>query len=288
MRSFNPRTAIVTGGAAGIGLALAQQLVDGGCFVVIADKDAVTAEGAAQQLNSGREGCADARVLDVTDRAAIDALVHEVAADHDGLDLMVNNAGALFAGPFDETTAAHWDLAIALNLRAVVDGTHAAYEVMKAQPVRGGRRGTILNTGSLAGLMPGPRMTPYTTTKWAVVGFSQALRAEAAAHRISVSVLCPGYVDTKLLDEVTMPTAGYRPGSFRANTRLLQGRLLTPALVAQKAMDGLESGRAVIPVGAFAQFVWRAQRFAPATVSLGTRIQAAREHRQARTGVEEG
>ncbi|CCI52564.1 hypothetical protein BN13_1850004 [Nostocoides jenkinsii Ben 74] len=82
--------------------------------------------------------------------------------------------------------------------------------------------------------------------------FSQAVRAEAAAARVQVNVLCPGYVDTKLIDEIFEPTAGYVRGRFRRNTRGLQPRLLTPTVVAQKAITGIERDKPVIVVGGFA------------------------------------
>jgi NAD(P)-dependent dehydrogenase (short-subunit alcohol dehydrogenase family) len=112
----------------------------------------------------------------VRDGQAVRDLVATTVADHGRLDVMVNNAGVLFSGPFEETTDAHWDRALDVNVRGVIDGARAAYDQMLTQP----QGGWILNTASLAGLMPAPWMTPYTTSKWAIVGFSRALRAEAA------------------------------------------------------------------------------------------------------------
>lgn len=175
--------------------------------------------------------------MDVAEPGAVADLVERVSREHGRLDFMANNAGILFAGPLTEFTERHWEVSIDVNFRAVVAGTRAAYAVMAEQAsrrgqvsglahgrgnhglARGERAGVILNTGSLAGLIPAPRMAPYTSTKWAVVGFSQAVRAEVAAARVQVNVLCPGYVDTKLIDEIFEPTAGYVRGSFRRNTR---------------------------------------------------------------------
>jgi short-subunit dehydrogenase len=269
--SFAPAVSIVTGGGSGIGRALATELVCRGSHVVVADIDGARAEQTAAELNARGPGSASAAQVDVTDAKALRELVENTAAERGSLDLMCNNAGILFAGPFAETDARHWDAAIAVNLRAVVDGTHAAYAVMAKQG-----HGHILNTGSLAGLMPAPVMTPYTTTKWAVVGFSQALRAEATRAGVNVSVLCPAYVETPLIDEVYEPTESYRTGSFRKNIKLLQPRMLKPETVAQKALAGLAAKRAVIPVGGLAQFLWRAQRFNPKGVELGNRVQARR------------
>lgn len=269
--SFAPAVSIVTGGGSGIGRALATELVCRGGHVVVADIDAARAEQVADELNARGPGTAAAAQVDVTDSAALRALVHDTAAERGRLDLMCNNAGILFAGPFAETDHRHWDAAIAVNLRAVIEGTHAAYEVMAKQG-----NGNILNTGSLAGLMPAPVMTPYTTTKWAVVGFSQALRAEASRAGVNVSVLCPAYVETPLIDEVYEPTDSYQTGSFRKNIKMLQPKMLQPGTVAEKALAGLARKKAVIPVGALAQFLWRAQRFNPKGVELGNRVQARR------------
>lgn len=282
MTEFRPATAIITGGASGIGRALAAALVARGTYAVLADLDAEAAERTARELTAIGPGQAVAAALDVADRDAVVALVEQVTADRGRLELMVNNAGVLFAGPFEETTERHWDKAIDVNLRGVINGAHAAYGVMLRQRVGKESAGVILNTGSLAGLIPAPTMTPYATTKWAVVGFSQALRAEARRHGIQVNVICPGYVDTKLIDEPFEPSRSYAVGSFRRNTRLYQPRLTTPAKVAEVALRGVEDDRAVIAVGGFAAISWRTQRFAPAVMRASTRVQAAREARQGR------
>lgn len=125
-------------------------------------------------------------------------------------------------------------------------------------------------------------MTPYTTTTWAVVGFSRALRAEAASVGINVTALCPGYVDTKLLDEVVDPTASVRQGQFRTTAKGFQGRLLSPETVAAKGIEGLEQRRAVVVVGWFAHAMHAANRFAPAAMNLGVRVEVAKQRRDAR------
>ncbi|MCA0178401.1 MAG: SDR family oxidoreductase [Actinobacteria bacterium] len=285
MEHFAPRVGIVTGGAHGIGRALAAEVVARGGLAVLADRDDEGARTTAAELTALGPGRAVAEHLDVADSAAVQALVEKVAAEHGRLDLMANNAGILFSGPLEEFTDHHWSTAIDVNLRGVVAGTRAAYAVMAQQESRRGRpAGVILNTGSLAGLIPAPRMAPYTSTKWAVVGFSQAVRHEAASHGIQVNVLCPGYVDTKLIDEVFEPTASYVRGSFRRNTKALQPRLLTPEVVARKAFSGIEKDKPVIIVGGFAHLSARAMGVAPAVVRAGSRLQAIREERQSRKG----
>lgn len=189
---FAPRTSIVTGAGSGIGAAIAARLVARGSHVVVADLDLDKATSVAERL-----GAATAARVDVADADAVRDLVGSTLARHGGLDVMVNNAGVAIGGFHEQLGQAQWDLALGVNLGGVINGVNAAYPVMCAQ-----RSGHILNTASLAGLIPAPAMLPYTTTKHAVVGLSTALRAETASMGVRVSVLCPGFVDTPLLDEI--------------------------------------------------------------------------------------
>ena len=185
--SFAGRTAIVTGGASGIGRALGAELVGAGAHVVLADIDGGTAIRAATELSSrsGGRGSIVGRRLDVTEAAAVAALVDEIADRDGGLDLVFNNAGVTMGGPSAELTEAHWDRIIDVNLRGVVNGVLAALPRMLAQG-----HGHIVNTASMAGLAPAPLVVAYAATKHAVVGLTTALRPEAALHGVRVSVLC--------------------------------------------------------------------------------------------------
>lgn len=193
-----------------------------------------------------------------------------MATRHGQLDVMVNNAGIALGGLLEELDHRHWDRGIAVNLRGVVNGVVAAYEVMRAQG-----SGHILNTASLAGLVPAPAMLPYTTTKHAVVGMSSALRAEAAGLGIQVSVLCPGFVDTPLLDEVYEAPASFENGSVRQSVRMVQPRFLTAELVGKRAVDGLAANKATIAVGSMAQVMWRVNRLSPSAARAVCRVQVA-------------
>ncbi len=254
---FRPAVSIVTGGASGIGRALAAALVERGGHVVVADVDAHGARQSAAALGDA----ASAAVVDVTNADAVSDLVARTVAEHGRLDLMANNAGVAVGGRVEELTDRHWDRALAVNLGGVVAGVRAAYPVMRRQ---GG--GTILNTASLAGLVPVPAMLPYTTTKHAVVGLSLGLRGEGARHGIRVSVLCPGVVDTPLLDSVVDPPAWLGSGT-RDLLRRAQPRFLTAEQTAARALHGLQRDRAVIAVGLLAHLAWRAARISPGTVT---------------------
>ena len=265
--TFRPQVSIVTGGASGIGLAIARRLVDRGSRVVVADLDPDKAQRAAADLGT----LATAATVDVGDAAAVRDLVDEAVARHGRLDLMVNNAGVAVGGLHEQLDQAHWDLALRVNLGGVINGINAAYPVMRRQRV-----GHLLNTASLAGLVPAPAMLPYTTTKHAVVGLSTALRAEAAAVGVHVSVLCPGFVDTPLLDSIhTGGPDGEQVLSMRRQIRRVQPRLMTADLVAERAIRGLERDTAIIAVGGAAQIMWRLNRYVPPVARGLVRLQAS-------------
>ena len=253
------RTAIVTGAASGIGRALAAALTEQGYSVVVADLDADAAARAAEQLGPPASSAA----VDVRDEAAVHELVRRTDAEQ-GLDLMVNNAGISVVGWTEDLTGAHWARQLGVNLWGVIHGVDAAYPLMKARGY-----GQILNTGSIAGLIPSPGLNMYSTSKFAVVGLTLSLRAEAASFGVKVSALCPGFVDTPLLDQtnpsdlpptrVTVPSRGL-VSAFGV------GRPTTPEAVARAAVSGLRRNRALIVTPPSAALAWRAQRLAPGLV----------------------
>ncbi|MFC4061275.1 SDR family NAD(P)-dependent oxidoreductase [Planomonospora corallina] len=243
----------MTGGASGIGRAVCRELSRRGAYVVAADVDGAGAERTAKEF-----GCASAE-LDVTDARAVRDLVTRVRGEHGRLDFMFNNAGIAVGGTTDELTLEHWDRTIDVNLRGVVHGVHAAYPVMVEQGF-----GHIVNTASLAGLTPAPLMLPYTATKHAVVGLSLALRAEARAHGVRVSVVCPGFTDTPLLDHANpgLPGTAVSEGARQAAIGI-QRRLYSVDALAGDIIRGVARDRALIVAPASGRLAWRGARLAP-------------------------
>jgi NAD(P)-dependent dehydrogenase (short-subunit alcohol dehydrogenase family) len=188
--SFAGKQAIVTGAGSGIGAALCRALVSAGADVVCTDIDGDAAERTAAALDARSAG------LDVTDAAAVQAVVDEVVHRAGRLDLMFNNAGIVWGGDSELLTLDQWNAIIDVNIRGVVHGVAAAYPLM----VRQGH-GHIVNTASMAGLTAAGQITSYVMTKHAVVGLSLALRSEAAARGVGVLVVCPSAVETPILDK---------------------------------------------------------------------------------------
>jgi len=201
--------------------------------------------------------------LDVADAGAVAELIGRVADDHGHLDLLFNNAGVGVWGDVADLTLAHWNRAIDVNLKGVVHGVVAAYPLM----VRQGR-GHIVNTASLAGLVPGPLLTPYAMTKHAVVGLSTGLRVEAAAHGVRVSVVCPGIIETPLLDKGNppdLPATGPLPDGRKMLTRSM-GRPYPAASLADDVLAGVARNRAFIVTPRHARAAWALYRLSPELV----------------------
>jgi NAD(P)-dependent dehydrogenase (short-subunit alcohol dehydrogenase family) len=261
-----PTVAIITGGASGIGRALGSALVARGDTVVLADLDRAGAERTAAGLGAAGPGRASGAHLDVRDADAVRALVRQVRDGYGRLDLMVNNAGVGVGGEVADLTLAHWDRALEVNLRGVVHGVHAAYPVMCAQ-----RSGRLVNVASLAGLVASPLLTPYAASKFAVVGLSLSLRAEAADRGVRVNVVCPGVIETPLLDsrgpdDLPAVSAELDP---RAMLGHAGGRPYPAELLARDVLRGLARNRALIVAPARARAIWRLARWAPGLAEKG-------------------
>ena len=254
------RTAIVTGAGSGIGAALSRALVEAGTHVVCADLDLDAASNVAASCVG--PGSARAVALDVTDAAAVSALVDSVVADAGALDVMFNNAGISIGGETEELTLDHWNSIIDVNIRGVVHGVHAAYPVMVRQGT-----GHIVNTASMGGLMAAGLLTSYVMTKHAVVGLSLALRSEAAAHGVGVTAVCPSAVDTPILDKGAV-------GRFHGRDYFLKGqgvrRPLDPAVLADQVLHAVMENKPLLVTPSTARIAWRIGRLSPSFVAASS------------------
>jgi len=201
------RIAVITGGASGIGLALAKQCVARGMHIVLLDVERPVLEAAAAELRSAPPtpfGAArvEAFACDVSDAASMSAVANEVLSRCGRVDLLVNNAGVGGAlGPIWFTQPKDWDWVVGVNLHGVVNGIRAFLPAMLAQTKDNGRAGHVVNTASIAGLTAPPFLASYVATKHAVVGLSESLSIELSylGPQIRVSVVCPGGVKTRIM-----------------------------------------------------------------------------------------
>jgi NAD(P)-dependent dehydrogenase (short-subunit alcohol dehydrogenase family) len=193
MSDIQGRVAFVTGGASGLGLSMARSLLKRGASVMLADRDAEGLERAVAELSSETNQVASV-VCDVADASEIEKAA-QATIDHFGkVHIVVNNAGVGLGGQPGEIALQDWRWIVDINLMGVVHGIEVFTPLIQSH----GEGGHIINTGSMAGHVAPGGMGPYNATKYAVVGYSEGLKAELAPHNIGVSVLCPGWVRTNI------------------------------------------------------------------------------------------
>ncbi|MGH6708786.1 MAG: SDR family NAD(P)-dependent oxidoreductase [Bradyrhizobium sp.] len=195
MHDIRGKAAFITGGASGIGLALARRLLQAGARVAIADVESAALDAGLAELRVVGPDVLGI-VCDVADRASMQVAARETIGRFGRLHILCNNAGVSRAGPVDEVAATDWDWVIGVNLKGVIYALEAFLPHMKAH----GESGHLVNTASINGLVGVPLSGPYCATKFAVVGLSEVLAAELADSAIGVSVLCPSWVRTGMLD----------------------------------------------------------------------------------------
>jgi NAD(P)-dependent dehydrogenase (short-subunit alcohol dehydrogenase family) len=272
IRIFDGATAIVTGGASGIGRGLAEELAKRGCEVVLVDLQIELAEEVASEIHASG-GKANAVKVDVTDFLAMEQLVQETVKRTGRLDYIFNNAGIAIGGSVNLYSIEDWNHIMEVNLHGVINGLQAAYKIMIAQGF-----GHIINTASMAGFMVGPGNVAYTTTKYAVIGLSKSLRAEAAQMGIRVSVICPGVIRTPILEgggKYGKMLIDIPPEELRRMLEKL--RPMSPNLFAKKVLESIAKNKAIIIVPSWWKVFWWINRLSP---SLG--ILFAQKHFQYR------
>ncbi len=236
MDNLSGKVALVTGAGSGIGRGIALACADEGMHVVLADVQAGTAQATAVEV-AAREVRALAVDLDVTDDAACTAVVEHVYDEFGELNLLVNNAGVLTAGPVSQASRTDWDWTFGVNLYGIVNCVQTFLPRMRAQD----GDAHIVNTVSMAGLRLN-EVVPlgvYSSSKHAAFAYSESLRAELAAEGIGVSALCPGGVDT-LIGEA----GRNRPDTFGGPTEGAARGFSAGAMSQQ--MDPEDVGRIVI------------------------------------------
>lgn len=247
MKEFNGKIVVVTGAASGIGRETALAFARRGARLVIVDIDAENLENVGRELES--QGCEVVlETVDVSDAAQVEALANSVFETWGHVDVLCNNAGVAVGGYENDMSIDDWQWIIGTNLWGVIYGCHYFYPKMIEQ----GGGGHIVNTSSGAGLMPLPLTIAYNTTKFAVRGYSETLRAEAAKHRIGVSAVCPGLVATNITRTMRFVSSTRRSTSRELKEklhRIWHARRYPPSKVAAAIVRGVEKNKAIIKAG---------------------------------------
>jgi NAD(P)-dependent dehydrogenase (short-subunit alcohol dehydrogenase family) len=259
------RVAVVTGAGSGIGRSIALLLGRGGATVHVVDRAGNAAEKVAAEV-VGVGGRATAHTVDVADAAAVERLAAGVYDAEGEIDLLFNNAGIGHAGAVVDTPLEDWRRVLEVNLFGVVHGIHAFAPRLVDQK----RPASIVNTASMAGLVPIAGMVPYSTSKAAIVGLSEALDAELAPHGVRVSALCPGVIDTAIVrTSVMRGDWARRQDRF---TRLYATRGTSPDVVARAAIDAVARHKVIQPTPRLQVTpVWLLKRWTPGLARAANR-----------------
>jgi short-subunit dehydrogenase len=243
--TFGGGTAVVTGAASGIGAALAAQLAARGSNLVLVDRDKERLDAVAADVRRAHPQLAvDTYVVDLSDDAATAEAAEALAAAHPGTTLLVNNAGVALGGRFDQVTLEEFDWVMAVNFRSVVRLTHAFLPALKAHP-----GAHLVNVSSVFGIFAPAGQAAYSASKFAVRGFSEAVRHELAENGVGVTVVHPGGIKTRIAESA-------RTGSGVSVEEYEQGRkqfakLLTmpPEKAAALIVEAIEKRRPRLLIG---------------------------------------
>ncbi len=192
--SLSGRTAVVTGGAQGLGKGIARRFAEAGANVLIGDRNEVQAKSAAADLDARYPGTVTAIAMEVSDSASVAAAAERASTEFGGIDIWVNNAGIFPSIAITDMTDEDWDSVLTVNARGTFLGARAAVRTMVEQ----GRGGVIVNIASLAGLGGiSPGLAAYVSSKHAVVGLTRQLALECAPQRIRVLAVAPSFMVTE-------------------------------------------------------------------------------------------
>jgi NAD(P)-dependent dehydrogenase (short-subunit alcohol dehydrogenase family) len=244
MRELAGKTAFVTGGASGIGLALGRAFAQAGMKVMLADIEAAALAAAVESL---RDVGPDVRgvACDVTDPASVQRAAQASYDAFGNVHIVCNNAGVAGGSGIDDISLDNWRWVLDVNLMGVLHGIHAFLPHIRAH----GEGGHIVNTASMAGLQSGLGFSPYATSKFAVVAMSEGLAMQLKPLGIGVTVLCPGFVRTRISGSGRNRPERYGPartpapasaaGRLAAESARLQAAGLDPAEIATQTLGAI-------------------------------------------------
>jgi len=255
MKGFEGKIAIVTGGGSGIGRTICLYLAERGAHTVVADRNLEGAQETESLIRSAG-GSGESMRVDVADQEDMESLIQGMATRHGRIDYLFNNAGVGINGEFQDITMEHLRSVMNVNFWGMIYGCRSVYPVMRKQGF-----GHIINTASLAGLIPGGLTSIYSASKHAVVGFSLTLRAEAKQYGIKVSALCPGYIRTNI-QKTTENVSGYM--NSEKNRKMNAGmKFPAPEDCINQMMRGVRRNRGTIVTPLRHKIYWWIHRIAP-------------------------
>lgn len=268
MRDISGKTVLLTGAASGIGRELAFQLADAGCHLLLIDRDE---EGLQQVADAAlsRNVAVRTYACDLSRAENVDGTLDAILRDVDVIDILINNAGVAYYGPTQEMTQQQWDWLLSINLLAPIRITQRLLSHLLERP-----DSHIVNMCSISGLVAGGRFSAYHTSKFGLVGYTEALRAEFGRCGLGVTAMCPGPVKTKLYQDAAKPENGRdvpTPPSIIC---------ASPARVASLTIKAIRRNRRMVLVTPLAHGLYQAKRFIPGVLDFVSRLSRSEKKRR--------
>ncbi len=261
MRELGGKLVVITGAGGGIGAALAAAFAARGSKLALLDRDLDAATRVAESLQLPADRVCVHRV-DVSDRASLERARDEILAVHGSIDVLINNAGITVFSSFEQLQDDEIDRTLAINLRGVIDGCRVFLPALRARP-----QAHIVNVSSIAGLAGMPWQTIYCASKFAVRGFSAALRSELVGEGIGVTCVVPGATRTNIVS-----AAGSRDPNLTAKlSQMLQSHAYPPHWLARKVVRAVRRNAPELVVGPDGVLLHLALRLSPMLVRASMR-----------------
>jgi len=251
------RTAVVTGAANGIGRAIAVSLARRGCHLALADIDEEGMAGTAELTRASGVRVSRHR-LDVADRVAVAEFPSIVAAEHTQVDVLVNNAGVAVGGMFEQVSDEDFEWLFEINFWGVVRMTRAFMPLLHASD-----DARVVNLSSIYGVVAPPEQTSYSASKFAVRGFSEALRHELTGSRIGVTVVHPGGVATSIAEKARVPAGVTEEEIVRRREKYRKLLRMPPEIAGETIVRGIEQRKERILIGSDAKIISVVARLLP-------------------------
>lgn len=242
MKTFRDRHCFITGAASGIGRATALALAEQGAWLSLTDIQQAPLAALCEEVHQRGGRVLASRALDIADYAAVRAFADDILGEHGSPDVLMNIAGISTWGTLEHLAIEHWRQLVDINLMGPV---HVLQSFVPAM-IAAGRGGHIVNVSSAAGLFPLPWHAAYSATKFGLRGISEVLRMDLAHHGIGVSLVCPGAVDTGLVQTVNIVGVDRNDPDVAALVSRFQRHAVTPEKAASAILKGVRRKRFMV------------------------------------------
>jgi short-subunit dehydrogenase len=268
MKSLKDRNAFITGAASGIGRAIATTLAARGCHLYLVDVNEAGLRNLEQELAATRVRVWT-RQCDLSDSDAIPAVVDAAMSASGGIDLLINNAGVVYYGPTENMSQNQWDWVMSINLLAPIQITQRMLPALLQRP-----DSHVVNMCSISGLVAGGRLSAYHTSKFGLIGFTEALRAEYGRRGLGVTAICPGPVRTRLYED---GLSGHTSRKIPSPPAWL---CATPERVASVTLKSILRDRRQVLITPLAHLLFQLKRFVPGLIDFANRFSSSRLKRR--------